>query len=322
MTLRTRPPTGVAGHPNLIVEGREGAGKTHACLRLSADPRVGRTYVVEVGERRADEYAALGEFLVVEHDGTLRDITDQIQAVLALPPVDGKPTVLVVDSATALWDLCKREVDKVARSSKAARAKLLDDPDAEIESGHHAWNKVTDRYWWPWIDAARSWPGMLLLTARSEDVSKFVDGRPVKGGEKEYRVDIQKGTPFAMDGTVRMRLGKPALLTTVKSLRVPQLPAAGLEIPGDEPLAHLIFDLLGAGEVVTLSVKQAKPALVAYAHALGLPKEDAVTVASQAWDEHAGIATSFDGEAMGKLTGAVEVLVAQREAQTRLDVAS
>ena len=76
--------TGEAGWPNLLVEGKEGAGKTHGCLRLSADPKVGTTYVVEVGERRADEYAALGEFEIVEHDGSLRAITDAIGEVLVL----------------------------------------------------------------------------------------------------------------------------------------------------------------------------------------------------------------------------------------------
>lgn len=322
MTLRTRPPTGEAGWPNLLIEGREGAGKTHGCLRFSADPRIGQTFVVEVGERRADEYAALGEFLIVEHDGTLRDIVEQVLQVLSLPPKDGKPTLLVIDSGTALWDLCKREAERVAKQSKSAQQRLAADPDAEIEVGHQAWNKATDRFWWPWVDAARSWPGMLLLTARSEEVSKFIDGKPAPGGAKEYRVDLQKGTPFAMDGTVRMRLGRAPLLTTVKSLRMPQLPVNGMELDQPEPLAHLVFDLLGAGEVVELNVKQAKDSLVAYGHALGLTLQEATDVAAQVWKDHAGQGTSFDGAAMGHLVDAIEVVVGQREAQMELGEAS
>lgn len=90
MSLTTRPPSGEAGWPNLLVEGKEGAGKTHGCLAFSASPKIGTTYVIEVGERRADEYAALGEFQIVEHDGNLATIVPAIREVLAQPPDRGE----------------------------------------------------------------------------------------------------------------------------------------------------------------------------------------------------------------------------------------
>ena len=42
------------------------------------------------------------------------------------------------------------------------------------------------------------------MTARADEVAKFVDGRPV-AGQTDYRVDVEKGTPFIFDATVRMR---------------------------------------------------------------------------------------------------------------------
>lgn len=307
MTLSTRKPTGEAGWPSLIVEGKEGAGKTYASLRLSADPRIGRTYVVEVGEHRADEYAALGDFDIVEHDDRLGSITDALVDVMSLPPEGGRPTVLVLDSGTALWDLVKREAERIARQSKSAKQRLAQDPDAEIEVGHQAWNKATDRHWWKWLDVARTWQGILLITARADEVAKFVDGKPVPN-QHEYRVDIQKGTPFAVDGTVRCRVGQPPLLTTAKSLRI-EVPADGVKLPRDDTLAHVLFDVLGAGEVVTLNVARAKSSLVAYARALGLTAQEATDIAAAAWAKHAGHETAFDGELMAKLTDAVEIEV-------------
>lgn len=300
--LVTRRPTGEAGWPNLLVEGKEGAGKTHGCLRLSADPRVGTSYVIEVGERRADEYAALGDFQIVDHDGHLRTIVPSISEVLAQPPVGGKPNVLVIDSGTHLWDLVKRAANAIARGSKSARERLAQDPDAEIEVGHQAWNRAEDQWWWSWVNDLRAWPGICLITARADEVSKFENGKPVKG--TAYRVDIQKGTPFALDGTVRMRLGQPPVVTTAKSLRF-QVPADGLELPADDPLSHLIFELYGAGTEVRLNQAQAKKALLSMARNLGWPEEEAKAHAAEVWRVASSQYTEFGADAMAALYDAL-----------------
>jgi len=305
VSLATRTPTGEAGWPNLLVEGFEGAGKTHNCLRLSADPRIGDAYVIEVGERRADEYAALGDFVIVEHDSHLRTIVPAIQEVIAQPPKGGKPNLLVIDSGTHLWDLVKRLAEKMAQGTKSAQKRLEDDPDAEIEIGPQTWNKATDRWWWSWVNDLRAWPGICLITARADEVVKMANGRPV-AGQTDYRVDIQKGTPFALDGTVRVRLGKPPLVTTAKSLRF-QVPSEGLELPNDEPLAHLVFDLYGAGTEVTLNQQQAKRALFAQALALGWSEEDAKEHAAEVWRVVSSQYTEFGAAAMASLYDALPV---------------
>lgn len=313
--IATRRPTGEAGWPNLIIEGREKAGKTYGCLRLSADPRVGTTYVIEVGERRADEYLALGDFLIVEHDDSLRAIVEAIHDVIALPPTGGHPNVLVIDSATSLWDLVKRSAENIARSSKAAQRRLAEDPDAEIEVGHQAWNKATDRWWWSWLNALRTWPGIALLTARADEVAKFADGKPV-ANQTEYRVDIQKGTPFAVDGSVRMRGAKPPLVTAASSLLF-TVPDGGLEVTDSEPLAEVVFGLFAAGTEVTLSVPKAKAALIAHARALDLNQAQAVAAATAAWTQHAAaIGGSVDARTIALLTLAVEGEAARLAAES------
>jgi hypothetical protein len=304
--LPTRRPTGEAGWPNLLIEGKEGAGKTFAALRLSADPRVGTTFVIEVGERRADEYAALGEFLIVEHDGTIRGVTDAIRQVMLQPPEDGKPNVMVIDSMTGVWDLVKREAERIARNSKSARETLSKDPDAQIDVKHQAWNKAKDPYWWGWLNQLRAWPGIALLTARADEVSKFVDGRPV-AGQTEYRVELESGTPFILDATVRMRLAKPPLVTTAKSLNF-AVPEAGLPLEEGEPLAQLVFGLFGAGTEVLLDTGRAKGVVMARVNALGLLGDDAKKVCAEAWKK-AGNRTRFDGAAIKELLDAAADLV-------------
>lgn len=304
MTLTTREPTGAVGWPMLLVEGREGARKTSEALRLTADPRIGDAYVIEVGERRADEYATLGTFQIVEHDGHLRTIIPAIRDVMALPPREGRPNLLIIDSGTHLWDLVKRAAEGIARGSKAARAKLADDPDAEIDVGHQAWNRAKDPYWWNWLNDLRAWPGVFVMTARADEVAKFEGGRPVLN-QTEYRVDVERGTPFIFDATIRMRGAKPALVTTAKSLLF-TVPADGLELPAELPLVHAVFDLFKASTDVTLSIAQAKGALVATARGLGLDDETATACAADAWKRASGQRSTFDHVAMSALIDALQ----------------
>lgn len=306
MTLNTRQPTGAAGWPMLLVEGKEGTRKTSECLRLTADPRVGSCFVIEAGERRVDEYATLGSFEVVEHDGSLHSIVRAIYDVMALPPLEGRPTVLIIDSGTHVWDLVKRHAEHLARSSREAQRKLEDDENAEITVGHQAWNRAKDPWWWAWMNDMRAWPGVLVMTARADEVSKFVDGKPVMG-QTDYRVDVERGTPFIFDATVRMHGAEPATVTTAKSLKLMSKGvAAPFELPVELPLAHLVFDLLEAGTSVELNVSQAKTSLLAQARSLGHDADSARAAAGAAWKSKAGTRTVFDHKAMSALISALQ----------------
>lgn len=213
--------------------------------------------------------------------------------------------MLVIDSGTHLWDLAKRIAEKMAQGTRSAQARLAEDPDAEIEIGPQTWNKATDRWWWSWVNDLRAWPGICLITARSDEVVKMANGRPV-AGQTDYRVDIQKGTPFALDGTVRMRLGQPPLVTTAKSLRF-QVPSEGLELPADEPLAHLVFDLFGAGTEVRLNQQQAMKALFAAAVGLGWPEEEAKEHCREVWRAASSQYVDFGAKEMDALKDALPI---------------
>lgn len=295
--ISTRRPTGEVGWPMLLVEGKEGTRKTSEALRLSVDPRIGHAYVIEVGERRVDEYASLGNFLVVEHDGTLAAIVGAIREVMNVRPLEGRPTLLIIDSGTALWDLVKRHAESIARSSKRAVETLERDPNAEIEVGHQAWNRAKDPWWWGWMNELRAWPGVFVMTARSDEVSKFVDGRPVANAT-DYRVDVERGTPFIFDATVRMRGARPALVTMAKSLNF-SVPTDGLELPLDMPLSALVFDHFEAGTTVELTPVRAKQALMAVARSVWIDEDKAKAACLEAWSAcNADVAESFDHLAM------------------------
>lgn len=242
--LRTRKPSGQVAYPMLLVEGAEKAGKSHATLALSASQRIGRMFVFELGERAADEYAPLGDFEIVEHNGTYADLLDQIRAACTEPAEDGRPNVIVIDSMSMLWSLLKDQASQAARRSKRAQKILADDPDADIETTMTYWTTAKDR-WWAVINTLRGWPGITVLTCRAGEVTKVQGGQPV-AGQTEWSRELEKGTPFAMTGIVRCAHPKPPTLVAVQSLHL-TLPAKGLALPSENALESLIFDTLGAG---------------------------------------------------------------------------
>jgi hypothetical protein len=79
-TLKTRKPTGEVAYPLVLVEGVEKTGKTVTSLSLSKSDKIGRSFVFELGELRADEYAAIGDFEIVEHNGTFSGFFEQLKA--------------------------------------------------------------------------------------------------------------------------------------------------------------------------------------------------------------------------------------------------
>ena len=107
MTLKTRKPTGKPAWPIMLIAGAEKAGKTYSAAQASASKLIGRTLWVGVGEDDPDEYGALPgvRFEIVEHDGTYRGILAALTACAAEPMEEGRPNLIVLDSATRLWDL-------------------------------------------------------------------------------------------------------------------------------------------------------------------------------------------------------------------------
>lgn len=244
--LRVRKPTGRVAYPVIVVEGGEKVGKTYAALQLSASEKVGRTFVLDLGEGSADEYAALGPYEVVDHDGTFADLMGQLKLAAAEPMVDGKPNVIVLDSGTVLWESIKDWADARARRGNNAKKILANDPDADVSIPMNIWTDAADR-WGQMIHVLRYWDGIAVLICRGKEVAKVDgNGNPI-AKQTDYKVEAHKSTLFQASAHVRCIAPKQVRLMSVRSLHA-AVPAAGLALPDGNPLEHLVFDVLGAGE--------------------------------------------------------------------------
>ncbi len=252
--LRTRPPTGLVPYPVVLIEGEEKAGKSYACAVLSASKRVGQTFWLDLAEGAADEYAAIpgADYLVVDHDGSYADVLAQVLAVkeaAAKAKTAGEPpTVLVVDSMTALWDMLKDWASGRAKGSATNRRRLADDPNAEVVITMNLWNDATSRYN-KVNNALLTFPGIVLLTARGKVVAQMDDaGKPVEG-RKDYRVEGHKSLPWNASLWVRMSRTSPPLVIGARSVHVGLIPGKDDPQPltydhADGLLDWLIFDVL------------------------------------------------------------------------------
>lgn len=291
MALRARKPTGEVAFPMVLIEGTEKAGKSYAAFSLSASDKVGRTFVFDWGEGSADEYAALGRYEVVDHNGTHSDFIAQLR-LATQEPDDGRPNVVVIDSVSVYWDALKDWTTTRARRSKTNQRILAQDPDAEINVPSNYWNDANDR-WGAMIHLLRTWPGIALLIARGKDVSKMKDGAPV-AGQTEWKVEAQKALPSVVTAIVRVEAPKRTRLMGARSVTV-EVPEGGLLLPEDAPLEHAIFDVLGAGQSFAVSpavvpqfgrtVAVAKRDLLSIMADRGIPEGEGTEAARKVWAE-------------------------------------
>lgn len=250
MKLRTRKPTGAVAWPILVVEGAEKVGKTYAAFQLSASEQVGRTFVFDMGEGSGDEYASLGPYELVEHNGTFTDFAAQLELACQVQD-DAGPTVVVIDSASMVWQLLKDWGETRARRTKKNAAALRKDPDAEISIPMNIWTDIADR-WGHMIHTLRTNSVIGILICRGREVAKVgPDGQPVSG-ETDYKIDAHKSTLFAATAQVRVEAPGKTRLMSARSLHA-TIPTAGMPLPAEMPLEHVIFDVLGAGGTFAVS---------------------------------------------------------------------
>ena len=250
MSLDLREPTGRPAWPMMLVAGADHAGKSWACAEASGSDLIGRTVWIGCGENDPDEYANVpgARFLIARHNGSYRALLNTCKDAAALPPAeDGRPTLIVFDSATRLWNmLCdlaqqaanQRAAAKAARSNRAA-------PEDDVQITMDLWNVAKDR-WSAVMDALRSHQGPVVLTARLEVVT-VVDGRGEPTRERTAKVQAEKSLPFTADVVVHLESRGEATLTGVKSTR--------LQLDKPRPLQSFTVDglwrELGLGEVDT-----------------------------------------------------------------------
>jgi hypothetical protein len=223
MSIRTRKPTGKPPWPILLLAGREKAGKTWAALTASTSPLVGRTLYIGIGEDDPDEYALIpgAEFEIVLHDGTFGGILDAVRAAVA-EPAGEKPTLIVVDSMTRLWNLIGDNMQAIAN----ARAKGRKNANGDYTISADLWN-VAAAQWQDVMNALRAHQGPVIVTARLDSVSVMENGAPT--AQKEWKVQAHKSLVFDASAIVEMRERGQFLITGIRSVRVP------LDAPKDFP---------------------------------------------------------------------------------------
>jgi hypothetical protein len=250
--INSRPPTGKVPWPLILLEGEEKSGRSWACAVLSKSEKVGQTYWIDLGEGAADEYGAIPgtRYQVIIHDGEWAKIVQQVGEVKAEAERAAKagepPVVLVIDSATALWDLLKSWASERAGKAEFNRKKLAADPNAEVTVSMNLWNDAGARYR-KLMTQLLTFPGIVVVTARGKRVAKIGDnGKPVEG-QKDYSVEGHK--TLAYDATVWVRMARDASPQIIGCRSV----HAGIK-PGsdkaktvpqrDDLLEWLIFDVL------------------------------------------------------------------------------
>lgn len=243
MALQTRKPTGQVAFPLILVEGEEKSGKSYMIAQATASPRVGRSFVLDLGDGTMDEYAALGDYEILIHDGTWSSMIAQIRAAAAEPSDPAKPNLIGVDAGTLLWGLQKDRATQRARGSKAGKAKLQQDPDADIDVSMNYWNEAKDR-WAELLRILRMFPGIGIISALGREVTKVENGAPTR--DSEWSVDIEKTTPAAATVWIRLRRPHRATLVGIRKLGV-EIPPQGLALPDENVIDHVVFEILGAG---------------------------------------------------------------------------
>lgn len=257
--LPTRKPTGRVPWPFILLEGEEKAGKTWTAALFSASERVGQTYWLDLGEGAGDEYGALPgvRYLVVEHDGSYRQILDRVRAIYAeaerAAAAGEPPVVVVVDTGSALWSGIKDGVTAMARARMAKKRNIpverLDVLDDEIRVTSDLWN-VADSRWRAVMSLLLRFPGIAIMTARGKWIAEIgPNGQPVEG-KKVWKVDGEKNLAYDATAVVRMTRGSGAALVGARSVRFGVRPGVDDAIPmgkewDEHGLEWFIFDALG-----------------------------------------------------------------------------
>ncbi|MET9412142.1 AAA family ATPase [Streptomyces sp. NPDC002935] len=322
--LKTRKPTGIVPWPLLLLEGEEGAGKTYSAAEFSASDLIGQMYWIDLAEGSADEYAAIpgADYEIIDHDGTYRDILEQIRAVYLearrAATAGEPPVVLSVDSGTALWRMLKTWTHERARRGNRNAKALQEDPDAAIDVGMNLWNDATER-WLDIIHLLQTFPGIAIITARGKQITAIDDnGKPVTDGRgralKEWKVQAQKDLAFDASVWVRMRRGQAPQVIKARSLRLRVEDGKPLDLP-DFTIEDLVFTRLGCS---VESQPRQMPALVGDRVQAWLDEHDVaelrdVELLRELWWEAAGDDTGLIRAEVVSIRAAIERKVAEVE---------
>lgn len=256
--LRTRRPTGAPSWPLILLAGEAKTGKTYRAAEFTGDERVGRSFMLDLGEGSADEYGAVpgADYEIIEHDGTWIDIIGQVEAVRDVAREElaagNKPVCLIVDSMTAEWAMLSSWTDARARRSKSNRAALADNPDAEIDISSNYWNDANSRHN-RLMNILKTFPGIVVMTTLETEKTQFsAAGKPVQGAPKVARPDGQKRLTADATVWVRLSLDAEPTIVGIRSLKHNITPGKDRPEPWrDFTLAKLVFEFMDLGGEAT-----------------------------------------------------------------------
>ncbi len=251
-TLRTRKPSGAPSYPLILLAGEAKTGKTWQLAEFTGDERVGRSFVLDLGEGTGDEYGAVpgADYELVDHDGTWIDIIGQVEAVAAeaakdlaagLPPV-----VLGIDSMTTEWGMLTRWTNERAKRSASNRRLLAQDADAEIDVSSNYWNDANARHQ-RLMDILKTFPGIVVITALETEKTQFgPGGRPLEGAPKVAKPDGQKRLAADSSVWIRLSLTEEPVVVGMRSVKRSIIPGKDQPKPwAGFTLAALVFEELG-----------------------------------------------------------------------------
>ena len=287
MSLKTRKPTGLAPWPITLVAGAEKAGKSWSAAEASGSDLIGRTLWVGIGEDDPDEYALIpgANFEIVEHAGTYRSILDELTNAVAEPQGD-KPTLIVVDSMTRLWDLIVGDVQEIANRRAREKARKYNKPvsDDDVQISMDLWNTAKQR-WEHVIDTLRFHTGPVVLTARLKQVTVMgADGKPTT--EKTWKIEAEKSLPYDVGAIVELPARGEAYLSGVASASAGRDWLAEVAAATDTLMLRQIYadaKAAGAPPAVASAITTRAEALTQEEPLPAAPPPDADPEADQRW---------------------------------------
>ncbi|MGW1801671.1 LAGLIDADG family homing endonuclease [Streptomyces sp. NPDC001984] len=296
---------------------------TWSAAEFSASEQIGQMYWIDLAEGSADEYSAIpgADYLIIDHDGTYRDILEQIRAVHTearrAAAAGEPPVVLSIDSGSSLWRMLKSWTNERARRGRSNAQRLQDDPDAAIEVGMNLWNDATER-WADVIHLLQTFPGIAIITARGKQITAIDDnGKPVMDrgrALKEWKVSAQKDLAFDCSVWVRMRRGSAPQVIKARSLQLRIEDGKPLTLP-DFTIEDLVFNRLGCS---IDSQPRQMPALVGDRVQAWLNEHDVTELRDveklrQLWWDAAGDDTGLARAEVVSIRAAIERKVAELE---------
>jgi len=250
---RVRRPTGDPAWPFVLLAGEEKTGKSWAAAVATGDPRLGDAYWVDLGEGSQDEYGSLGNYWVVDppnresgwdYPAILAAVTEVHEEAVRAAAAGKPPVVLVFDSLTALWVLLSDQADAKARRKNKVS------PDTEVVITTDLWNSAK-RKWRAVITLLMTFPGVVIATARAEDVALMEGGKPVPG-KTTWKVRGERNLPYDASVVVRLSRDGAPVIHGIRSVHVRVRPGVDRPVPmPDFTVAGLVFDVLRCGAGTT-----------------------------------------------------------------------